>query len=174
MPGRIDVLSNRRLQGTLLALRTVDKDVRRYVRQVTQKALQPEFAHQMAERTAMSNQPRLQNAVLVRTARIQVSDQNVKMKAADSSRRLRGGLLPSVHGKAVEFGSNRNKDTRYTRRSPKGKTHTVTRNAQNQLPTRRQKGWAFYPTVNDLAPRFTALWVQTAIRTVYEALEGKR
>ncbi|WP_404311298.1 hypothetical protein LG314_07925 [Agrococcus terreus] len=170
----MDVLSNRRLQATLLALRTVDKDVRARVRQTTRQALAPDFTRQMAERTASSNQPRLQGAVLVRTARIVTSDQNIRMKSAASTRRLSGGLQPSVHGKAIEFGSNRNKDTRYSRRSPKGKRHTVTRNAQNQLPTRRQKGWAFYPAVNDLSPRFLALWVQTAIRTVHEAWEGKR
>lgn len=174
MPGRIDVLNNRRLQATLLALRTVDKDTRKYVRQTTQRALQPEFSKQMAERGSKSNQLALTNSVLVRTARIQVSDQNVKMKTADSTRKLSGGLSPIEHGRAIEFGSTSRQKTRYNRVSPKGKRHVVTRNAQKQLPARRQRGWAFYPTTNDLTPRFAALWVQTAIRTVHEAWEAKR
>lgn len=162
------------LQAAILSLRTADTDTRRQVRQITKGKLEPEFTKQMAERAADSNQPRLSSAVLVRGARIQVSDQNVRMRTAASTRALKGGLVPDVLGKGVEFGSHDARMTTYNRRSRKGRVHPVTRNTTAQWPKRRQRGWAFYPTVNNLTPRFGALWAQTAIRTVYEAFEGRR
>ncbi|WP_144719241.1 hypothetical protein [Agrococcus jejuensis] len=174
MPGRIDVEGSRLLQAAILSLRVAPTEVRKQVRQVSKRALEPEFTKQIAERAAMSNQPRLSSAVLVRGARIQVSDQNVRMRTAASTRALKGGLVPNAYGKAIEFGANAGKVSTYTRRSPKGKPHQVKRHTTRQWPRVRRQGWAFYPTVENLLPRFAALWTQTAIRTVHEALEGRR
>lgn len=174
MPGVIDVEGSRVLQAAILSLRTAPTDVRKQVRQVSKAKLEPEFTKQMAERAAESNQPRLSSAVLVRGARIQVSDQNVRMRTAASTRALKGGLMPNALGRGVEFGSHDARKTTYNRRSRKGRMHSVTRNTTAQWPRRRQRGWAFYPTVNNLVPRFAALWAQTAIRTVHEAFEGRR
>jgi hypothetical protein len=174
MPGRIDVERSRVLQAAILSLRTATTDTRRHVRQVMKSKLQPEFTKQIAERAVMSNQPRLSSAVLVRGAQIQISDQNVRMRTAASSRALSGGLVPNALGKAVEFGANPGKQSTYTRRSVKGRPHKVTRHASRQMPRTRRGGWAFYPTVENLLPRFAALWAQTAIRAVHEAFEGRR
>ncbi|GAA2172415.1 hypothetical protein GCM10009846_10260 [Agrococcus versicolor] len=162
------------LQAAILSLRSAPTEVRKQVRQTIRAKLAPEFTKQMAERAADSNQARLSSAVLVRGARIAASDQNIRMSTAGSVRALSGGLVPNALGKGVEFGAHAARETTYRRRSVKGKTHSVTRNTTAQMPKRRQRGWAFFPTVNDLTPRFAALWSQTAIRTVYEAFEGRR
>lgn len=174
MPGRIDVRTSRELQAAILAIRAAPAEVRKRVRQVSKSRLEPDFQRRVTERASESNVPRLSSAVLARSARIQMSDQNVRMRAGTSTRALSGGLVPANYSKAIEFGSNRNTTTKYRRRSVKGKTHTVTRNTTNQMPRRRQRGWAFYPTANEMTPRYAALWVQTAIRTTAEALEGRR
>lgn len=170
MPGRIDVLNSRELQATLLALRNAPKDVQANVRRYTRDLLLPEFRQGMAERATAG---RTQQRMLVDTARITVSNQNVRMSSATGRRKLRGGLVPSEHGSAFEFGANPRTRT-YERKSPKGKVHSVTRNTTAQLPRFRAKGYAFYPTVANLVPRFAALWVQTSIRTVLDAFPGGR
>lgn len=175
MPGRIDVLNSRELQATVLALRAAPKEVQANVRRYTRELLLPEFRKGMAERALPH---RTQQRMLVDTARISVSNQNVRMSSATGRRKLRGGLVPSVHGSAFEFGANPRTRT-YERTAPtkgrgKGKRHQVTRNTTAQLPRFRAKGYAFYPTVEALVPRFAALWVQTSIRTVLDAFPGGR
>lgn len=174
MPGRIDVRTSRELQAAILAIRAAPAEVRKRVRQVSKARLEPDFMKRVSERASESNVPRLSSAVIARSARISMSDQNVRMRAGSSTRALSGGLVPANYAKAVEFGSNRSTTSKYKRRSPKGTTHTVTRNTTNQMPRRRQRGWAFYPTVQQMTPRYAALWVQTAIRTTAEALERGR
>lgn len=161
------------LQAAILSLRVAPTEVKRRVREVTRAQLGPEFTRQVAQRASESNQPKHSAAVLTRGSALQVSNQNVTMRAAASTRRLRGGLVPDVLGKGVEFGAVP-RTTTYKRRSRKGRTHEVTRNTTAQWPRRRARGWAFFPTVNKVTPRFTALWAQTAIRTVHEAFEGRR
>lgn len=174
MPGRIDVGNNRALQAAILSIRAAPAEVRKRVRQTSRASLEPDFKKRVTERASESNVPRLSIAVVARSAGITMSDQNVRMKAGSSTRRLKGGLSPAIYSPAVEFGSSRNTTTKYSRRSRKGKTHTVTRNATRQMPYRRQRGWAFYPTVEQMTPRYASLWVQTAIRTTADALEGRR
>lgn len=174
MPGRIDVEGSRELRAVITGLKAVPKETSAQVRKVTKARLQPEFQQIMAERAAMTSQPRMVSAVLVRTARISVSDQNVKYQSAHIGRPLRGGLDPKVNGRVVEMGAKRPVPTRYYRKSKKGGRHIVTRNAMAQLPDYRKKGHVFWPTVSELNPRFAALWAQTALRSIHEAFERKR
>lgn len=178
MVARLDVLNSRELQATLLALRAAPKQVQAEVRQRTRDLLLPEFRKGMAERATAG---RVQQRVLVDTARITMSNQNVRMSSATGRRKMSGGLVPSVHGSAFEFGASKARVRTYERtaslRRPKrkrgGQTHQVTRNTTAQLPPFRAKGWTFYPTVAALIPRFASLWVQTSIRTVLDAIDRR-
>lgn len=179
MVGRIDVENSRELQATLLALRAAPREVQANVRRYTRDLLLPEFRRGMAERATAS---RVQQRVLVDSASIRMSNQNVRMRAGTSRRRLSGGLVPASRASAFEFGSARTDTTTYERkaslRRPKrkggGQLHKVTRNTHRQMPRFRRKGWAFYPTVEALFPRFASLWVQTSIRTVLDAIDARR
>lgn len=169
--GRVDVERSRTFQAVLLSLRAAPTEMRRQIRQHTKRLIEPEFQREMRERATAS---RAQARVIGGGARIAVSDQNVRMRSAASTRPLSGGLVPNVHGSALEFGSNQARRRTYRRRHPKsGKVHTVTRNTTAHLPRFRKRGYAFWPTVAELTPRIGALWAQTAIRTVHEALEGR-
>lgn len=175
MPGRIDIEGSRELKAAVLALRSAAKEVRANVRRYSRELMLPEFRRELAQRATDS---RTQARVLVDASRITVSDQNVRMRSATGRRPLSGGLVPSAQGSAFEFGSNRRTDTTYWRTARKrsggaGKRHKVTRDTQAQLPRFRKRGWAFYPTVADLIPRFASLWVQTSIRTTLDALERR-
>lgn len=91
--------------------------------------------------------------MLVATARVKVSDQNVTVTSASSKRKaLSGGATPYRMGKAYEFGSRRVPGAKGTNRS----------------------GYVFYPAAAKMIPRLLALWSQTTFRVIAEALEGKR
>lgn len=100
-----------------------------------------------------------------------IAGNNPKATAATETRTLSGGLVPAKDWPKIEFGSNREKQTTYDRRSPKGKVHKVTRRTQRQLPPRYRKGRVAYPAFAEVAPRVVSLWVQMIIRRYNEALE---
>lgn len=156
------------MQAVLLSLRVAPREVRRNVRRYTKELIEPEYQRRMRERATAN---RAQARVIGGGARIAVSDQNVRMRTAASVRPLSGGLVPKSTGSALEFGAKPRKSRYY--RTTKGTRHVVTRDTTAQLPRFRKRGWAFWPTVSELTPRIAALWAQTAIRTVHDALEGR-
>lgn len=164
---RIDVNSSRELQATILAIRESRTDIQKNIRQQTKKVVQPEFQKAMAERA----NTRLEHRVLVATARVKVSNQNVTLSTASVGRKLQGGLLPREQKHVVEFGADREKKTTYYARSSKGKDYKVTRKTRMQFRPRKRTGYVFYPAVAEIVPRIAALWVQTTVYTFNTALE---
>lgn len=94
-----------------------------------------------------------------------------ELLAAQSKRALRGGLIPSYMGRAIEFGvKNANRKTTFIRTSPRGRRHYVTRTAGGNLPTYVPGGRIAYPAFREVAPRLVSLWVQIVMRKVYDAV----
>jgi hypothetical protein len=166
---RISVLNDERLQAALLALRAFEKTMLGQIRRHTKAIGQPEWQTAVRGRTSTT----LEDRVLGATARMQVSNQNVTLKSASIGRALSGGARPVDLGRAVEFGSNM-KQSRVTQRSKRGKPYSYTRKTGKQFRPPNRKGYAVYPAAAQMIPRFAALWVQTIVRTFYEAAEGKR
>jgi hypothetical protein len=164
---RISVWDSKELQAILLALRGFDRDLKKEIRSRTKTMAQPEWQKAVAERAGTV----LESKVLAATARVQVSDQNVMLRSASIGRSLSHGLLPSANYAAVEFGADRNVKTTYERRSPKGKTHSVTRRTRTQLRPRTRKGYVVFPAAAEMIPRLAALWAQTTVRTFHETIE---
>jgi hypothetical protein len=147
----MSVKDSAHLRATVLAVKAAPREVRQQVRAQTRAVAAPQWKQALASKARTEQHTRM----LVNTARITVSDQSVRVRSAGAKRKvLSGGATPYRLGKAYEFG----------RRS---------RNA-TQLPRPNRRGYVFYPALADMAPRIISLWVQTAIRTVYDALEGKR
>jgi hypothetical protein len=167
--GVLDVTKSRELLATMLAIRSLPTTLRRMIRQHTKAVAAPEWSKALAERA----DSKLAHRVLVDTAVVTVSDQNVRVASATKGRPLSGGLNPKTDWAAVEFGGTK-KMTTFQRKSPKGKRHSVTRNTHAQLPPFRAKGRVFYPAAEEMIPRIASLWVQTTVRTISEAFEGKQ
>lgn len=167
---RLDVRNSRELQATLLAIRRAPSEIQKQVRQQTKAKLLPEWQKGLRERA----DTRLQHRVLADTAKATVSNQNVRLSSAGSAKKLSGGLQPSKNGRGVEFGASPEKYRTYDRRSKNGGTHKVTRRTGRPMGPTNRKGNVIFPTVSELIPRFASLWVQTTIRTFYDAIEGKR
>lgn len=166
----LDVRKSRELLATLYAVRSLDKTIQKMIRRETKTVAAPEWSKALAQRA----DTRLEQRVLVDTSVVTVSNQNVRVQSASKGRALSGGLNPKTEYPAVEFGADRSKKTTYDRRSPKGNTHKVTRRAATGMKRRNGKGYVFYPAASEMIPRMARLWVQTTVRTIATALEGKQ
>lgn len=156
----------------LLAVRLADRAIQSQIRKQTKAIATPEWQRALAENAPAE---RIQHRVMVSTGRLTASNQTVRISSATVGRRLTGGLEPKSMWWAIEFGASRTKRTTYTATSRLGKTFTVRNRAtQNQLPLRRRKGYTFGPAASQMVPRIASLWVQTVVRTIAEAFEGKR
>ena len=166
---RIDVRKSREFQAAIIAVRQLDKTLRKMVRQHTKAIVEPAWSQALTRRASTS----LERRVIVSTAVVAASDRNVTVRAASKGRPLSGGLNPKADYPAVEFGASQGTTT-YRRRSPRGTTHTVTRHATRQLRARNANGYVFYPAAAEMVPRVAALFVQTVVKTIANAIEGKQ
>lgn len=166
---RIDARSSRELRAIIFALSNAEKAIQSQIRKQTRAAILPEWKQALAENA----DTRPEFRALVNTGRATVSNQNIKLTSATIGKKLSGGLNPKTDYPGLEFGSDRAKKSTYTARSKNGKAFTVTRRTRAQLRPRNPKGYVFYPAVANMVPRVAALWAQTTVRVLHEALEGK-
>lgn len=167
---KISANTSREIRAVVQGMKLFPTEYRRALRKYTQSELAPEWSKILGRQSATPAQSR----VLVSTARVSVSDQNVTLKSATVGRALGGpGSKPADLAAAEEFGGNRNEVATYRTRSPKGKSYTVTRHTQRQLPSRRRNGHIVFPSATEFIPRAAKLWVQTFVRTFYESIERK-
>lgn len=166
---RISVFDSKELQATLLAIRGFDRELKKQIRTHTKRIAQPQWQKAVRDQ-AMT---RLEHRVLVDTARVQVSDQNVMLRSAAIGRSLSGGLKPSESWAGVAFGADQEKTSTYSATSNKGKRYDVTRRTRRQLRPRNKKGYVVYPAAAEMIPKIAALWVQTTVRTFHELFEKR-
>lgn len=167
--GRISVFNSKELQGVILLMKGVDREIAKQIRRVTKPMVQAEWGKAIAERTST----RLEARVLADTARVAVSDQNVTLKSAGIGRKLSGGLLPSQSYAAVEFGADRSTRRGYDATNKQGTSYTVNRRTRMQLRPRKASGYVVFPAAAEVIPRLASLWVQTVVRTFHEQIEKR-
>lgn len=163
----LSVQGSAELRAVSRAVAAARRDVRNNLNRATRTTLNPVWR----ERVAAHARTDLDRQVLVKGARILAGNPPV-LKAATSTRKLKGGLVPAVQYFAVEFGGDRGKVETYHRTSPKGRAHDVHRHTARQLPVRRRTGRVVMAAVEDIAPRATSLWVQLVVKTFAEAFEA--
>lgn len=155
--------------ATIYAVRALDKTLQKMVRQHIKAITAPEWKHSLARRA----NTKLERRVIVDTSAVAVSNQNIRLQSANKGRALSGGLSPKFAWHAPELGAVPAKAT-YTRRSRRGGTHSVTRTTGTQFKPRNSAGYVFFPAVREMVPRAASLMVQTVVRTIATALEGKQ
>lgn len=171
----IDVHSSRQLRAVVLAVRGASTEVRRQYRQnlkaMTDAAWREELAGYVGSR--------LESRVVLETARTRVSDQNVRLSVATVGRALSkrtagaGAAKPVDLVRAVEFGGSQ-RYSRYKRESSRGRLHDVKRRTLTGYGEHNRKGNIVYPSLAAVVPRVASLMVQTCVRTLADAFEGKR
>jgi hypothetical protein len=160
---RLDVRSSRELQAMVLALRGMDRELRSRITRATRGMVEPAWREELNA----SGPNRLQRRVLVDTARTSVSASALTLKAGTVGR-VRRGVPASELARPVEFGADPNLRTKYRRQG-----HPVTRRTRVGLGPIRAKGKVVYPALDRFVPRAASLMVQTTVRLMHEAFEGK-
>lgn len=148
MAGRIDITKSPEWVGAIAAMKVIDKSFAAAIRKYTKAMAEPEWKRAVSKRARNT----LQRRVIASTTTIAVSSANVRVRAGGKGRPLSGGLTMSAAAPAVEFGSNQYK----------------------QFGPRSSGGKVFYPAAKEMTPRLASLWVQTVVKTVALALEGKQ
>jgi hypothetical protein len=170
MPIRVaSVNASRQLQAVVLAVRLLDKDVKREINKATRDEMNPVWKS-LVELEAQSPGT---HAVLVPGTRIAAGNPP-SAKAATSTRKLSGGARPVDLAHLYEFGVGDPEKfgKPYQRKNRKsGGTHTVTRRTMRQLPRRVKGGRVVYPAFAELAPRMAKLWTQLVVKKTHEAFE---
>src|SRR5690606_27803865 len=144
------------------------KELRSRITRETRKMVEPAWKEELQA----SGPNRLQQSVLVNTARVSVGANSLTLKAGTVGK-LSSGDKPSSIARAVEFGANPEPYTKYRRRSTKGRMHDVTRRTRGGVGPIRAKGKVVYPALGRFVPRAAALMVQTTVRLLHETFEGK-
>jgi hypothetical protein len=156
----------REARAAVVALRSLDVDVRKSINAQSRSAVTPMWTS-VVEANATTH---MDTRVLALGARVQTG-YRVTLVAASSRRRLRGGLIPADRWQGYEFGAVHGAPRTYETRSRKGRTYKVTRRTTEQLPKLRPSGRVLYPSVADIGPRVFALATQTAIRGIFDAYQ---
>jgi hypothetical protein len=163
------VNSDRKFQAVALALRLMDKELRKDVNKATRDTLGPEWKKLVEQEAFTAGNA----AILSPGTRIQAGNPPVA-KAAGSVRKLSGGGRPADLAHLAEFGSGNPErfSKPYDRKNRStGGTHKVRRRTLRQFGPRVREGKAVYPAFAELAPRAAALWAQIVVRTTHEAFE---
>ena len=165
---RLDVRQSRELRATIFALRAIDTTLAKQIRQQVKALGTPQWRDELARRATTQ----LEQRVIADTAVVSVSNQNVRLQSAGKGRPLSGGLNPKRDYLPIAWGASPSRTT-YTRHTKHG-THKVTRNTHAPFKRPLRGGYVFRPAAEAMVSRFASLFVQTTVRTIATALEGRK
>lgn len=170
----VSALASREIRALILALKQAEPEIRKEANKQSKLAITEIWRQELAEQAsqAFGKQQRARVKVLVNTAKAGVGNAGPYVTSATTGRPLRGGFDIKTQYAAMEFGATKDVRT-FTSTSKLGKKYKVTRDVAAQLDKRRKKGYVVWPAAAQASPRILSLWVQTAIRTMANILEGK-
>lgn len=163
--GRISLLIESPLRDLLLLMRSVPGEADKQARKYAQDAAEPVWF----EETRARGVTRIQQRVLVNSARVGVTGRNIFLRSGAVGR-LSSGTPVSRLANAAEFGIGASKmiDTRSRKGTP------YKRRAGSAFGAPRRGGNVFWPSVKDGSARVVSVIIQTYRRTLFDALDGKQ
>lgn len=110
-----------------------------------------------------------------RTRQDRMALAGARVRSSARSTTLSGATRSGLGDKwyAVEFGDGQDTYETYRTRSPRGKSYTVRRRTQHQLPARVRRGRVLYRYGSEATRRILSAYAQTIVRTIHERLDGK-
>jgi len=117
--------------------------------------IEPEWRDQLER----SRPNRLQRAVLVRTSRVSLSRNSIRLSAGGTGK-LSSGARPRDLARAVEFGQDQGIKTRYYRKDPPVPApakHVVTRRTARPVGPKSANGKVVWPALGRFVPRAAAI-----------------
>jgi len=176
----LSVKGDRRLAASVLAFKVADRRTRSLVRDETAAAFRPEWVDGVRTLAAASARFGPYPDLLATGVTFQAGNPPTA-RAYQRTRPLSGGANPGEIGRQYERGGVKGKRgsrvdqiTRtYTSTSPKGRRFTITdRHTARQMAPRRDRGYAVWPVVADIAPAVVAFWTASIVRAYRRAADG--
>lgn len=163
--GRISLLIDSPLRDLLILLRAVPAEARKNITAHTRKNAEPIWFEETRGRAAT----RLQQRALVNSARVGVATRNIYLRSGAVGKMSSGAAVSTV-AFGAEFGGNPEKVI--TQRSRKGKKYQ--RRMGNVFGAPRRGGNVVYPAARESIPRIASVAIQSAYRSLLDALDGGR
>lgn len=158
---RISLLIDSPLPVLQQAMRGLDSAVKRQIGAQTKRVALPVWQ----EETRFRGDTR-QRSRLAQSAAVGVTATNVTLKAGVGPLSRTASLTELA--KAIEFGNNP-----YVKEKAVSKRGNVfDRRRGNRFGPATKTGNVAYPAAEASIPRIAALWIQTAVRTIHETIEG--
>lgn len=154
----LDVRQSRELQAAILAMKAADRDLRLSIYKATRQELTPLWVPALNRRAAT----RMQQAVIVKGARIRVSTDGFSLMAATSRRALPGGLVPADEWAGSEFGA-RSRRAQIATHSRNGTPYTVEKMINRQYLARVNAGRVAFDAASELGTTAVRVWVRTIV-----------
>lgn len=163
----LDVRQSRELQAAILAMKAADRDLRLDIYKASRSELSSLWVPALQRRAAT----RMQEAVLVKGARIRVSTDGFSLLAATSRRALKGGLVPADEWAGSEFGA-RTRRAQIATHSRSGTPYTVEKMINRQFMARVREGRVAFDAASELGTIAVRVWVRTIVDRYVAASEG--
>lgn len=164
MSGRISLKIDSPLRDMLILLNAVPKEAGKQAMKYARTAAQPIWKEETAGRAVN----RVQQRVLVDSARVGVTGRNIFLRSGGTGRLSSGTPVADLRV-AAEFGMNA--DAIIGGVSRHGKRYT--RRAGSTFAPRAPRGKVFYPAVADASARVASVIIQSFRRALFDALDGK-
>lgn len=166
----LSVKGSKQLQAIVLALKTVEPNLRPEMYARTRQHILPDWTSKIQERINAQPYSKL-NTALMKGQRVSVGTQGVSVLAAQSTKGVSKGstLTPAKNWAAAEFGtkprvaqiSGRRGETQYG----------YQRRIMTGFLANNRKGKFAFRTAEEIISRSVALWVQTVVQVISEAVE---
>lgn len=166
----LSVKGSKQLQAVVLALKTTEPKLRPEMYARTRQKILPDWTTGIQEKINAKPYAKL-NTALLKGQRVAVGTQGVSVLAAQSSKGVRSGstLTPRENWAAAEFGA---KPREAVIRGRRGSTqYTYRRKIMTGFLPNNRKGKFAFRQAEEIVSRSVALWVQTVVQVISEAVE---
>lgn len=166
----LSVKGSKQLQAVVLALKTTEPKLRPEMYARTRQKILPDWTTGIQEKINAKPYAKL-NTALLKGQRVAVGTQGVSVLAAQSSKGVRPGstLTPRENWAAAEFGA---KPREAVIRGRRGSTqYTYRRKIMTGFLPNNRKGKFAFRQAEEIVSRSVALWVQTVVQVISEAVE---
>jgi len=168
----LSVWDSKELQAAIYAMKIASAGLRKEIYKRTREKVLPEWTEAVATEIGSKRYSNLGYALVMKSTRVDVSTEAIRLRAATSTRRNKNsGLVPARHYYLYEFGATphvgevqgRRGNTRYNYKRMLG----------NGLPPRQKHGRGAYKAANKIGTRALALWVSSIVQIYNDAARGK-
>jgi hypothetical protein len=166
----LSVKGSRELQAVVLALKIAEPKLRPEMYARTRQKILPDWTTGIQEKINAKPYAKLHTA-LMKGQRVSVGTQGVSVLAAQSSRPVRPGstLTPKQNWAAAEFGTKPREELIRGRRG--ATQYQYRRKIMTGFLANNRKGKFAYRQAEEMVSRSVAMWVQTVVQVMREAVE---